>query len=115
AAGSSTIATAAHPGGARTNLGNENPGGVVNTVAHVLHPLINQVMQPAAMGALPTMRAAVDPAAAGGEYYGPDGIGEQRGYAKRVESTKRSKDLETARRLWTMSEELSGVRYTALD
>ncbi len=115
AAGSSTIATAAHPGGARTNLGNENPGGIVNTAAHVLHPLINQVMQPAAMGALPTMRAAVDPAATGGEYYGPDGLGEQRGYAKRVDSTKRSKDLETARRLWTVSEELTGVRYTALD
>ncbi len=114
AAGSSTIATAAHPGGARTNLGNENPGGIVNTAAHVLHPLINQVMQPAAMGALPTMRAAVDPAATGGEYYGPDGLGEQRGYAKRVDSTKRSKDLETARRLWTVSEELTGVRYTAL-
>ena len=115
AAGSSTIATAAHPGGARTNLGNENPGGIVNTAAHVLHPLINQVMQPAAMGALPTMRAAVDPAAVGGEYYGPDGLGEQRGYAKRVDSTKRSKDLETARRLWTVSEELTGVRYTTLD
>lgn len=115
AAGTSTIATAAHPGGARTNLGRENPGGIVNTVAHVLHPLINQVMQPASMGALPTLRAAVDPAAAGGEYYGPDGLGEQRGYAKRVDSTKRSKDLETARRLWTISEELTGVRYTALD
>ena len=115
AAGSSTIATAAHPGGARTNLGSENPGGIVNTVAHVLHPLINQVMQPAAMGALPTMRAAVDPTSTGGEYYGPDGLGEQRGYAKQVDSTKRSKDLETARRLWTISEELTGVRYTALD
>lgn len=111
----STIAVAAHPGGSRTNLGHENPGGLLNNIGDMARPLINAVMQPAAMGALPTMRAATDPTVVGGDYYGPDGLGEQRGYAKKVDSSKRSKDLETARRLWTVSEELTGVRYAELD
>ncbi len=115
AKGTTTIAVAAHPGGSRTNLGNENPGGIINTIAHVAHPLISQMMQPAAMGALPTERAATDPGVIGGDYYGPDGFGEQRGYAKQVDSTKRSKDVDTQRRLWAASEELTGVRYAALD
>ena len=115
AAGASTIAVAAHPGGANTNLGHDNSGGVVSWLMNAARPVSAMVMQPAAMGALPTMRAATDPDVAGGEYYGPDGFMEQRGYAKKVESTKRSHDLETARRLWTVSEELTSVHYTALD
>ena len=113
--GQSTVAVAAHPGGSRTNLGHENPGGVVNSVANFSRPLIEKMMQPAAMGALPTMRAAVDPAVVGGEYYGPDGFMEQRGYPKRVSSTQRSHDVEVARRLWTVSESLTGIHYSALD
>ena len=67
--------------------------------------------QSAEMGALPTLRAATDPAAQGGQYYGPDGFGEQRGYPKVVESSKRSHDEDVQRRLWTVSEELTGVTY----
>lgn len=54
-----------------------------------------------------------DPArdARGGEYYGPDGFGEQTGHPVRVDSSKRSKDVEAARRLWRASEELTGVSY----
>jgi NAD(P)-dependent dehydrogenase (short-subunit alcohol dehydrogenase family) len=111
----STIAVAAHPGGSNTNLGHENPGGPLNSLATLARPVIERVMQPAAMGALPTMRAATDPEVVGGDYYGPDGFMEQRGYAKKVGSTKRSHDLATAQRLWTVSEELTGVHYTALD
>ncbi len=117
AADSSTLALAAHPGGSRTNLGHENPGGIVNTLGHAGRPLIERLfLQSAAMGALPTLRAATDPAVVGGEYFGPDGLGEQRGHPqRRGPVTPRPRTSSTARRLWEVSEELTGVRYAALD
>lgn len=113
--GASTIAVAAHPGGTNTNLGHGQSSGFVTWLMDAARPVLSFVMQPAAMGALPTMRAAVDPEVVGGEYYGPDGFMEQRGYPKRVSSTARSHDAEVARRLWTVSESLTGVSYSALD
>jgi hypothetical protein len=68
-------------------------------------------VQPAAMGALPSLRAATDPDAKGGQYYGPDGIGEVKGHPKVVGSSAQSRDEDIQRRLWTMSEELTGVTY----
>ncbi len=114
AAGAKTIAVAAHPGGSNTNLGNENPGGIVNTIAMKAKPLVDMAMQSAAMGALPTLRAATDPGVMGGEYYGPGGFMEQRGYPKRVQSSRRSHDVEVAQRLWRVSTELTGVTYAGL-
>ncbi len=112
AAGSTTAALAAHPGGSKTNLGNQNPGGFFNTLLVKSRPLIERfLLQSSAMGALPTLRAAVDPEARGGEYYGPNGIGEQMGHPVRVNSSRRSHDPETARRLWQVSEDLTGVKY----
>lgn len=112
ASGQATLALAAHPGGSRTNLGNENPGGLLNNLLVLSRPLLERfVLQGPEMGALPTLRAAVDPSAGGGEYYGPDGFNEQTGYPVRVGSSQRSKDEETARRLWQVSEELTGVKY----
>ncbi|MCX5738302.1 MAG: oxidoreductase [Proteobacteria bacterium] len=112
AAGKSTAALAAHPGGSKTNLGHENPGGLLNQILHTMRPLIERLLlQDSAMGALPTLRAAVDPDARGGEYYGPDGFSEQTGHPVRVDSSKRSKDIEAARKLWRASEELTGVTY----
>ncbi|MGH3966540.1 MAG: short-chain dehydrogenase, partial [Mycobacterium sp.] len=64
-----------------------------------------------AMGALPSLRAATDPDALGGEYYGPGGIGEIRGYPKIVSSSKKSHDADLQRRLWAVSEELTGVTF----
>jgi hypothetical protein len=69
------------------------------------------VAQNPAMGALPTLRAATDPAVLGGQYYGPDGIGQTRGHPKVVGSSKKSHDVDLQRRLWTVSEELTGVVY----
>ena len=107
-----TAALAAHPGGSKTNLGHENPGGLINAALQRLRPLIERfVLQSSEMGALPTLRAAVDPEARGGEYYGPGGFGEQTGHPVRVDSSKRSKDVEVAQRLWRVSEELTGVAY----
>ncbi|MDT5397359.1 MAG: hypothetical protein QOK33_590 [Mycobacterium sp.] len=59
--------------------------------------------------ALPTLRAATDPNASGGDYYGPGGFAELRGYPELVESNGRSHDVDVARRLWAASEELTGV------
>jgi hypothetical protein len=69
------------------------------------------VFQSAAMGALPTLRAATDPGLQGGQYYGPDGFAQQRGYPKLVESSGQSQDEELQRRLWAVSEELTGLTF----
>jgi hypothetical protein len=63
------------------------------------------------MGALPTLRAATDPQVLGGQYFGPSGFLEARGYPKLVRSSAQSHDRDIQRRLWTISEELTGVAY----
>ncbi|MFV8242891.1 SDR family NAD(P)-dependent oxidoreductase [Mycolicibacterium peregrinum] len=107
--GQHTTALAAHPGGSDTELARHLPGPVQRAV-----PLLRPLFQEAAMGALPTLRAATDPGALGGQYYGPDGLGEQKGYPKLVTSNERSYDLELQRRLWKVSEELTGVAFPVL-
>jgi NAD(P)-dependent dehydrogenase (short-subunit alcohol dehydrogenase family) len=107
AKGAPTQALAAHPGGSNTELTRNIPG-VIKPIADVVWPLFSQSAE---MGALPTLRAAADPAARGGQYYGPDGIGEQRGHPKLVQSSKQSHDEAQQRRLWEVSEELTGVTY----
>ena len=102
-----TAALAAHPGSSSTELTRNLPALFKPAVA-VLGPL---VFQNAAMGALPTLRAATDPDAEGGQYYGPDGLGEQRGHPKVVSSSAQSHDEELQRRLWKVSEKLTGVTY----
>jgi len=110
-AGRTAAALAAHPGGSKTNLGHENPGGLLNTLLQSSRPVLELLLQSSSMGALPTLRAAVDPEARGGEYYGPGGFAQQSGYPIRVDSSLRSKDTAVARRLWEVSEELTGVKY----
>lgn len=102
--GTNTIAVAAHPGGSNTELMRNLPVAIRGLGA-VLAPLF----QGADMGALPTLRAATDPGVLGGQYYGPDGVGEQRGYPKVVASSAASHDTAAQRRLWTVSEELTSV------
>jgi NAD(P)-dependent dehydrogenase (short-subunit alcohol dehydrogenase family) len=101
-----TIAVAAHPGGSRTELTRNLPPLLARVT-----PLIEPLFQGADMGALPTLRAATDPGVVGGQYYGPDGFGEQRGYPKVVASSSKSHDVEVQKRLWAVSEELTGVVY----
>jgi NAD(P)-dependent dehydrogenase (short-subunit alcohol dehydrogenase family) len=102
-----TVALAAHPGGSNTELTRNIPN-LLKPAVDVVWPLFSQSAE---MGALPTLRAATDPAAQGGQYYGPDGIGEQRGHPKVVQSSKQSHDDAQQRRLWEVSEELTGVTY----
>jgi NAD(P)-dependent dehydrogenase (short-subunit alcohol dehydrogenase family) len=104
--GTHTIATAAHPGGSRTELMRNLPP-LVGAVTRLAEPLF----QGADMGALPTLRAATDPGVLGGQFFGPDGFAEQRGYPKVVASTRVSHDAAAQRRLWAVSEELTKVVY----
>ncbi len=106
--GAPTIATAAHPGAADTELLRNMPGGIRQVGQFVWS---NFIAQNAAMGALPTLRAATDPGAQSAEYYGPGGFGEQRGAPKLVKSSAQSHDEDVQRRLWSVSEELTGVKF----
>ena len=67
--------------------------------------------QDQAMGALPQIRASVDPRVKGGEYYGPDGKNERKGYPVVVPSNEASHSLEDAAKLWEESEKLTGVKF----
>jgi NAD(P)-dependent dehydrogenase (short-subunit alcohol dehydrogenase family) len=96
-----TIAIAAHPGGSSSELARHLPSAV--------QLAFRPFEQSAELGALPTLRAATDPNASGGDYYGPGGFAELRGYPEVVESNGRSHDVDVARRLWAASEELTGV------
>ena len=107
AAKSKTIAVAAHPGVAATELVRHVPGASLPGVSWLSGRLLNT----SELGALPTLRAATDPAVRGGQYYGPDGFRELRGYPKLVTSNAQSHDTAAQERLWTVSEELTGVTY----
>ena len=106
-AGATTIAVAAHPGGSNTELDRNLPMPL-RVASAVLSPLI---AQSAAMGALPTLRAATDLATVGGQYYGPSGFRETRGHPTVVASSRQSRDASTQRQLWTISETLTGITY----
>ncbi|MBV8159438.1 MAG: short-chain dehydrogenase, partial [Acidimicrobiia bacterium] len=100
AGGSTLIAAAAHPGYANTNL-----------QAGTSFQWSNFMAQSAAGGALPILYAAAAPDVRGGEFFGPRGPLQQRGAPKRVKAARKAYDAETARRLWQVSEELTGVTY----
>lgn len=106
AAGAPTIAVAAHPGGSDTNLTRHFPAAL-----RVLWPVLPIITQSAEMGALPSLRAATDPAVRGGQYYGPDGLFGTSGHPVVVTSSPRSHDAGVQRRLWAVSEELTRVTF----
>jgi NAD(P)-dependent dehydrogenase (short-subunit alcohol dehydrogenase family) len=107
AANAKTISVAAHPGVAATELVRHVPGASLPGVSWLSGRLLNT----SELGALPTLRAATDPAVRGGQYWGPDGFKELRGYPKLVDSSAQSHDTAIQDRLWTVSEELTGVTY----
>jgi NAD(P)-dependent dehydrogenase (short-subunit alcohol dehydrogenase family) len=106
-AGSSVRAVAAHPGYAATNLQSRTENVVQNALMAVTNRLVAQSDE---MGALPPLYAATQDLP-GDSYVGPDGLGEQRGHPKLVGRSAAARDAETARRLWTLSEELTGVTF----
>ena len=111
----STIAVAAHPGYAATHLQTAGPEMAGNTVMRGVQVLANKLFsQTDAMGALPQLYAGTAPDVVGGDYFGPDGPFESRGYPTRVGRTKAAQSDEDAKRLWEVSEQLTGVRYEGL-
>jgi NAD(P)-dependent dehydrogenase (short-subunit alcohol dehydrogenase family) len=106
AAGSTVKSLAAHPGYAATNL----QSAAAPLADRLLMKVTNTVLaQSAEMGALPTLYAATEPGLEGGTFVGPDGIGEQRGHPKPVAPSSAARDESVARKLWEVSEELTGV------
>jgi len=94
--------TAAHPGWTRTDL--QRHSGIMR----FLNTFFSQGTD---MGALPTLRAAIDPDAESGDYFGPSKHFEMHGHPVKVKSNKRSQDGQAARQLWELSEKLTGVEY----
>jgi NAD(P)-dependent dehydrogenase (short-subunit alcohol dehydrogenase family) len=106
AAGSTIKSLAAHPGYAHTNLQSSGPP----RIDALLMALPNRFYaQSDEMGALPPLYAATEPGLAGGLYIGPDGFGEGRGHPTRVSPSATARDEQLARRLWEVSEQLTGV------
>jgi NAD(P)-dependent dehydrogenase (short-subunit alcohol dehydrogenase family) len=106
AAGSTVKSLAAHPGYAATNLQSAAPPLFDRIVMKVSNAVVAQSDE---MGALPPLYAATEPGLEGGTYVGPDGAGEHRGYPTIVQPNGAARDEATARRLWQVSEELTGV------
>jgi len=106
------IAVSAHPGFASTNL--QSAGASMrgrSWQANLTERVSGAIAQSAQMGALPTLFAATAPGVPGDSYIGPDGFGEQRGYPTFVGRSSAAQNESDARRLWQMSEELTGVIY----
>jgi len=103
---------AVHPGYADTQLQIRGPEQRGSRLRKAAMWAMNTVLaQPAEMGALPTLYAATAPETEGGAYYGPGGFMNMRGTPERQASSERSYDEETARRLWAVSSDLTGVTY----
>lgn len=100
----------AHPGITATNLQLSGPTGVFRVGGFLTNRLFAQDVE---IGILPTLRAATSADAEGGQLFGPDGWRELRGHPTVVRPDPRAEDPETARRLWTLSEELTGVSYAS--
>jgi NAD(P)-dependent dehydrogenase (short-subunit alcohol dehydrogenase family) len=114
-AGHALVAAACHPGYSATNLqfvGARMDGS--RWMESVMSAANRLFSQDAAMGALPTLYAATAPEVRGGDYIGPDRFFETWGHPKKVSSNARSRDRDAARRLWEISEQMTGVRYEGL-
>jgi len=112
AVGVPAISVLAHPGYSATNLQSTGPTGLMK---HLMSVTNRVLAQSAEQGALPTLYAATDPDVRGGDYYGPDGFMEARGKPTKVGVTPAGRDPEVGRRLWEVSEELTGVRFELPD
>ena len=108
--GTALTAVAAHPGYAATNL-TSGPAVGMAFVRPVLSVADKVIGQPDHMGALPQLYAATMPDVLADDYWGPDAFREQRGYPTRVGRSKHAQSTTDARRLWQLSEQLTGVTY----
>lgn len=108
AAGSPVRSVLAHPGWSATNLQSTGPTGLPALALRIGNALFAQRPQ---RGVLPQLLAATGQDVRGGQFYGPSGPAELRGDPVEVRAIRAAYDPQTGRRLWTVSEELTGVRY----
>jgi NAD(P)-dependent dehydrogenase (short-subunit alcohol dehydrogenase family) len=110
--GTRAISVAAHPGYAATNLQSTGPAhGGANLQSRLMAISNRLLAQSQEMGALPILNAATAEDVHGGDYIGPGGLMEARGYPKHVESSEKSHNRPAAQKLWSVSEELTGVNF----
>jgi NAD(P)-dependent dehydrogenase (short-subunit alcohol dehydrogenase family) len=96
------LVIAAHPGWTKTEL--DRHIGIVGLISTIIGQKVE-------MGVLPTLRAAIDPDAISGDYFGPDGFREMRGYPIKVKANAMALNVQKAEQLWTLSEKLPGIKY----
>ncbi|HTF47223.1 MAG TPA: SDR family oxidoreductase [Pseudonocardia sp.] len=119
AGGWGILANSAHPGLTRTNLATTGPSrgrsspGLPMRLGALFHQ-VRWLWQEVPQGILPALYAATSPDAVGGGYYGPDGFGELTGGVTPAAMPRQARDREAARRLWELSERLTGVTYPAV-
>lgn len=101
-------AVAAHPGYSYTDFGRAR---FFKVLRYMFYPLVVAITQSSASGALPSLRASVDPGVKGGDFLGPGGRFEIKGYPVKVRSNGASHNKKDAFLLWEISEELTGVSY----
>lgn len=101
-----------HPGISRTGLLYNTPGGA-SGVRRMMRAMLWFLFQPVPQGALPSLFAATAPQAEGGVYYGPDGRAELSGFPAEARIPAPALDAAACRRLWEISEALTGVRFEA--
>lgn len=112
AMGVSTLSLAAHPGWTRSNLaGNGAALGPNRLRRRVAREVGSTLGQSAAAGALPVLCAATGSAMRSGQYIGPSRLGGTVGPPRLARPSRRARDREAAARLWSVSEELTGVHY----
>ncbi|MGA4843842.1 oxidoreductase [Streptomyces sp. G45] len=109
AAASPVRSVLAHPGYTATGLQTNGP---VAPVKLLFGRLLKPLAQSPDQGALSLLYAATEPGVAGGQFIGPGGPAELRGAPTRVRLAPAATDADTGRRLWAVSEELTGVRFT---
>ncbi|KAB1193714.1 SDR family NAD(P)-dependent oxidoreductase [Haloferax sp. MBLA0076] len=106
------VSVGAHPGYAATNLQLRGPSETGSTARLWMSKLANAVFaQSAEMGSLPLVYAATDPSVESGDYVGPQGLFDMRGYPGPAEPSERARDQETAARLWEVTETLTDTRF----
>jgi NAD(P)-dependent dehydrogenase (short-subunit alcohol dehydrogenase family) len=108
AAGSAVKSVLAHPGYSATNLQTTGPTGAMKALLRVGNRIF---AQSAERGALPQIHAATAPGVEGGEFYGPDGFNQLHGKPTIVHPVDRARDAALGRRLWEVSEQLTGVTF----
>jgi len=106
-AGHSTVSLAAHPGVSNTELARHIP----KLLYYILYPLVPLVTHSPYHGALPATMAAIHPKAKGGDYFGPVSKREMKGKPGYAKIASRAKDKEVAKKLWEISEQLTGIKF----